>query len=216
MKRSFGFCLLVLGLLAVPQAWSLKEIEFDGALVWIGNADPLGAPSPLLPAFGVSFPVLERRRWQLEVGGLLTGTYYEYTGGRAVPSDPEFRDFAVAAILADARLAFTIPLGRSISFGLAGGLILYLPIPIPLFSDAWSELGPTLGYMLARSLYPETGLSVRFPILPGLDLRLAARAGWPLLHLLDAEGLPFWDQMIVSGVLGVIYRPPAKGGQTKS
>jgi hypothetical protein len=164
----------------------------------------------------VSFPLLERRLWGIEVGALLTGTYYEYTNGRAVPTDPEHRDFAVVAILADARVGLHVPLGRAVVLGLAGGLILYLPIPIPLFPDASSEVGPALTYMLLRSLYPETELSVRFPILPGLDLRLAARAGWPLLHLFDSERLPFWDQMIVSGVLGVVYRLPAKSGQTKS
>jgi hypothetical protein len=73
-----------------------------------------------------------------------------------------------------------------------------------------------MGYMLQRCLYPEAELSVRFPLLPALDLRLGMRAGFPLLHLLDAEGLPFWDQMIVSGVLGVVYRLPVKSDQTKS
>jgi hypothetical protein len=216
MKRAFGLCILLFAIMLAPAAWSLKTIEFEGAMVWIGNADPAGAPSPLLPALGVSFPLLERRLWAVEVGALLTGTYYEYTNGRAVPTDPEHRDFAVVAILADARAGLLVPLGRSVVLGLAAGLILYLPIPIPLFPDASSELGPALGYMLQRCLYPETELSVRFPILPDLDLRLAARAGFPLLHLLDSEGLPFWDQMIVSGILGVVYRLPVKSAQTKS
>jgi hypothetical protein len=216
MRRVLPFCLFALGILLAPAAWSLSEVEFEGALVWIGNADPAGAPSPLLPALGVSFPLVERRLWGVEAGALLTGTYYEYVNGRAVPSELEHRDFAVAVILADVRAGLHLPLGRSVVLSLTGGLIFYLPLPIPLFPDAWSKLGPTMSYMLLRSLYPETEISVRFPLLPSLDLRLGARAGWPILHMIDGEGLPFWDQMIVSGVLGVVYRLPVKGDQTKS
>jgi len=216
MRRALPFCLLVLGILLAPAAWSLSEVEFEGAMVWIGDADPNGAPSPILPALGVSFPVLERRLWGVEAGVLLTGTYYRYFNGRAIPAELELRDFAMVAILGDARAGLHIPLGRSVVLSLTGGLIFYLPLPIPLFSDAWPKLGPTLAYMLQRSLYPETEISVRFPLLPDLDLRLGVRAGWPILHMIDGEGLPFWDQMIVSGVLGVVYRLPVKSDQTKS
>jgi hypothetical protein len=216
MRRAVRLCLLVLGILLAPAGWSLSEIDFEGALVWIGNADPASAPSPLMPALGLSLPVLERRLWGVDTGVLLTGTYYEYSNDRAIPTELEHRDFAVVAILADARAGLHFPLGRSVVLGLTGGLILYLPLPIPLFSDAWSKLGPTMAYMMARSLYPETELFVRFPVLPAFDLRLGVRAGWPLLHLFDRQGLPFWDQMIVSGVLGVVYRLPVKTDQTKS
>jgi hypothetical protein len=51
---------------------------------------------------------------------------------------------------------------------------------------------------------------VRFPIMPAFDLEIGARAGWPWFHFLDGEPYAFWDQLLVSGVLGFIYKLPAK------
>ena len=76
--------------------------------------------------------------------------------------------------------------------------------------DASADFGQSLIYLLARAAYPETELSVRFPLLPAFDLDFAVRAGWPWFHLWDGEPYAFWDQLIVSGVLGVVYKLPAK------
>ena len=201
--------------LSAQTAQAMDSLEGQGAMVWIGNADPDSAPSPLLPALGMNFPIVQRRRWGLDAGLLLTGTYYEYVGGRAVPAELEHRDFAVVAILGDARAGLRLPIGSKAELGLNAGLLLFLRLPIPLFADASENFGSALIYLLARSVYPEAELSFRFPIASSFDLRLAARAGLPWFHLWDGEPYAFWDQMVVSGILGVVYRFPPKD-QTKS
>ena len=196
--------------LAAQASWAKDTLEVDGGVVWIGNADPDSAPSPLMPALGVNFPVFQRRRFGLDAGLLLTGTYYEYAGGRAVPAELEHRDFAVVAFLGDARAGLRLPIGSKAELGLNAGLLLLLRLPIPLFADASPDFGPSLLYLLARAAYPETALSVRFPLMTAFDLEIGVRAGWPWFHLWDNEPYAFWDQLLVSGVLGVVYKLPAK------
>jgi hypothetical protein len=143
------------------------------------------------------------------VGFLVTGTYYEYAGGRAIPAELEQRGYLVPFILGDARFSYFVPIGKVRLAFSAGGLLL-LRVPIPLFADASADYGPALVYLLARSVYPETALSVRFPLMPSFDLEIGARAGWPWFHLIDGEPYAFWDQLLVSVVLTAIYRLPAK------
>jgi len=201
--------------LAAQASWAKDTLEVDGGVVWIGNADPNSAPSPLMPALGVNFPVFQRRRFGLDAGLLLTGTYYEYAGGRAVPAELEHRDFAVVAFLGDARAGLRLPIGSKAELGLNAGLLLLLRLPIPLFADASRDFGNAVVYLLARSLYPEVELSVRFPIAESFDLRLAVRAGLPWFHIWDGEPYAIWDQSVAGGILGVVYRFPPKD-QTKS
>jgi hypothetical protein len=184
-------------------------VEVDGAILWIGNADPDSAPSPLLPALGLNFPLVARRRWGFDTGFLLTGLYYEYADGRAIPAELEQRGYAVVAILGDARYSYFVPIGK-VRLGFSAGLLLFLRLPIPLFADASADFGQSLVYLLARAAYPETALSVRFPLAPAFDMEIGARAGWPWFHLWDGEPYAFWDQLLVSAVLGLIYKLPAK------
>jgi hypothetical protein len=195
---------------AAAGAWPGDTLEVDGGLVWIGNADPDSAPSPLLPALGLNFPLVVERRWGLDLGFLLTGLYYEYAGGRAIPAELEQRDFGVLAVLGDVRWSYFVPIGAKVRLGFSAGALVFLRVPVPLGPDASADFGQALVYLLARSLYPETGLAVRFPLLPSFDLDFELRAAWPWFHLLDGEPYAFWDQMVASAVLGIVYKLPAK------
>jgi len=207
-------CCVLVALLALmlvctaAGAWPWETLEVDGAMLWIGNV--AGAPSPLLPALGLNLPIVAERRWGFDVGILVTGTYYEYFGGRAIPAELEQRDFLALAALGDARFSLFVPIGQKVRLGFSAGLLLFLRLPIPLFADASPDFGPSLLYLLARAAYPETALSVRFPLMTAFDLEIGVRAGWPWFHLWDNEPYAFWDQLLVSGVLGVVYKLPAK------
>ncbi len=217
MKRAAGLAVLLALMLVstAAGAWPWETLEVEGAMLWIGNV--AGAPSPLLPALGLNLPLKVQRRWGFDLGILATGTYYEYAGGRAIPAELEQRDYLVPILLGDARWSLFVPLGREqkVRLAFSAGGILLLRVPIPLFPDASADFGSSLLYLLARSFYPETALSVRFPILPSLDLEIGARAGWPWFHLIDGEGYAFWDQLLVSGVLGFVYRLPARKSEPK-
>jgi hypothetical protein len=104
-KRTGVFLIVFMSFLlsGVPLP-ALDTFELDGGLFFIGSTDPDSAPSPILPAVGVTFPI-QRKLWifNLEYSFLLTGTYYQYANDRASPAEPEHRDYAVACILADIR-----------------------------------------------------------------------------------------------------------------
>jgi hypothetical protein len=206
--------LLALSLVcASAEAWPGDTVEVDGAILWIGNADPDSAPSPLLPALGLNFPLMVKRRSGFDLGFLVTGLYYEYAGARAIPAELEQRDFGVLGLLGDARYSYYLPIGPKVRLGFSAGLLVFLRVPVPLGSDASADFGPSLVYLLARAAYPQTALSVRFPLLPSFDLDFELRAGWPWFHLWDGEPYPFWDQLIASAVLGVVYKLPARAAE---
>ena len=190
---------------------ALNTLELDGGLLFIGSTDEQSAPSPLIPAIGMSFRI-PAKLWIFDVESsfLLTGTYYQYENGRASPAEPEHRDFAVTGILGDARLAYGFPVGKKITLGGDFGLALFLRLPIPLFPDASQDFGPTFGYLHGRLrfLYPETGLFARLAILENLDLKLSLRAGWPVYLIWDGEQLPFPEGLLVSGLIGLIWHRP--------
>ncbi len=210
MKKSAATAALLALMLVCTAAgaWPWDTLEVDGAMLWIGNVE--GAPSPLLPALGLNLPIRVQRRWGFEVGVLVTGTYYGYVGGRAIPVELEQRDFLVLAALGDARWSLFVPLGQKVRLAFSAGALLFLRVPVPLFADASADFGSSLLYLLVRSVYPETALSVRFPLMPSFELEIGARAGWPWFHLWDGEPYAFWDQLLVSGVLGFVYKLPAK------
>jgi hypothetical protein len=215
MKKAAALAALLALMLVgtAADAWPWDTLEIDGAMIWIGNADPDSAPSPLLPALGLNLPLRVQRLWGFDVGFLVTGTYYQYAGGRAIPAEIEHRGYLVPIVLGDARLSLFVPIGQKVRLGFSAGALVLLRVPIPLFPDASADFGQALLYLLARSVYPETALSVRFPILPAFDLEIGARAAWPWFHLIDGEPYAFWDQLLVSGVLGFIYKLPAKKSQ---
>jgi hypothetical protein len=197
---------------------ALDLLELDGGLVYIGSTDPDSAPSPLVPAIGMTFPFSKKLSiFDLESSFLLTGTYYQYENDRASPAEPEHRDFAMVCILGDFRAVYRFLNRESFSLGADFGLSAFLRIPIPLFPDASENFGKTLAYLYAfRFLYPETGFFGTYNILENIDLKLSLRAYWPLYLLWDGEQLPFPEGLLVSGLISLIWHLPGNKSQTKS
>ena len=220
-KRDSVFLIVFISFLlsGVPLP-ALDTLQVDGGLFIIGSKDPESAPSPILPAIGVTLPI-RRKLWifDLETSFLLTGTYYQYANDRASPAEPEFRDYAVVCILAAMRGAYTFLERGSFTFGADVGLsaFLRLPIPLPVSDTATENLGNTLSYFYGfRFLYPETGLFGTYKIMDNMDLKLSLRASWPVYLLWSAEDPPFPEGLLVSGLIGLIWHLPPKESQTKS
>ena len=201
--------LLILLPLAPCAALSLQDVTFEGGLNLLINTEADSAPSPLPFGIGASLRWLRFGRFELEPGIQLFGTWYEYRDGRALPAEPEQRMFLMLAALADLRLATEWPVNERFSVGGAAGLGLLLRLPVPL--EESSDLGPTLGYLYgrARFLLPETALFTRWKVNERLELRTSLRAYWPVFHFWDGEQLPFADQMILSGLIGLRFTLPA-------
>lgn len=198
----------LLGGAPLPAA-DLSGLELDGGLVLLGATDPDSAPSPIMPAFGVTLPPWRSvGRFVLESSLLLFGTTYEYSDldARARPVDPANREFWVQGILGDARLRYDWRLGEKARLGADAGLAVLLRAPIPLSSEGAQDFGPAFGYLYGRLrfLYPETGLFAVFPFTERLDLRPSLRAAWPLYLLWDGERLPFAEGLLVSLTLGFV------------
>lgn len=218
-KRTSVFLIVFMSFLlsGVPLP-ALNTFELDGGLIFIGSGDPQSAPSPIIPAIGITFQ-FPKKIWifDLESSFLLTGTYYQYANNRASPAELDFRDFAVVCILGDFRLAYRFLNRESFSLGTDFGLSAFLRMPIPLFSDAAQDFGNTLSYFYAfRFLYPETGFFGTYSILENLDLKLSLQASWPLYLLWDDEDLSFPEGLLVSGLISLIWHLPPKESQTKS
>ena len=218
-KRTSVFLIVFMSFLlsGVPLP-ALNTFELDGGLFYIGSKDQQSAPSPIVPAIGITFQI-PRKIWifDLESSFLLTGTYYQYANGRASPAELDHRDFAVVCILGDFRLAYRFLNRESFSLGTDFGLSAFLRIPIPLFADAAQDFSNTLSYFYAfRFLYPETGFFGTYSILENLDLKLSLRASWPLYLMWDGEDLPFPEGLLVSGLVSLIWHLSPKESQTKS
>jgi hypothetical protein len=214
-KRTGVFLIVFMSFLlsGVPLP-ALDAFELDGGLFYIGSTDPQSAPSPILPAAGVTFR-LPGTLWifDLESSLLLTGTYYQYTNDRASPAEPEFRDYAVVCVLGDFRLSYSFLKRETFSLGTDFGLaaLLRIPIPLPASPDASENFGSTLGYFYpSRFLYPETGIFGTYTLSENVDLKLSLRASWPLYLLWDDEDLAFPEGLLVSGLISLIWHPPPK------
>jgi hypothetical protein len=193
---------------------ALDTLGLDGGLFFIASTDPNSAPSPLLPAVGITFPT-QKKLWifQLETSLLLTGTYYQYTNDRASPAELDFRDYAVVCILADIRGAYAFLKRESFSLGMDMGLsaLLRLPIPLSVSPDGTENFGSTLSYFYAfRFLYPETGFFGTYRIREDLDLKLSLRASWPLYLLWSPDDPSFPEGLLVSALISVIWQLPPK------
>ena len=81
-------------------------------------------------------------------------------------------------------------------------------VPIPLFADVQDEFGGIFGYFyaMARFIYPETEIFTRFTITEDFDLNISIRAYYPLFHLWDGENLSFFDQFMLGGFIGLVYK----------
>ncbi len=209
MKKIHIFIGLIIFLLTALPAYTLDFLQFDGGLLFIGNTEVESAPSPLLPTLGLTlpFPVLKHPFINLESGFLLFGTYYQFEDERATPVELEHRDFMVLGALVDTRIGIDLKISKAFKMGFYAGLALLIRAPIPLFEDIKSNLGPTLGYFYGklRFLYPETQITAQMPILENFDIKISLRAYYPLFHLWDGEGLPFMDQFMIGGLIGVVY-----------
>ena len=214
-KRTSVFLIVFMSFLLIDVPLpALNTFELDGGLIYIGSTDPQSAPSPIIPANGITFQFPRKLGiFDLESSFLLTGTYYQYANNRASPAEPDFRDFAVVCILGDFRLAYKFLNRESFSLGTDFGLSAFLriPIPLPVSPDASQNFGNTLSYFYAfRFLYPETGFFGTYRILENIDLKLSLRASWPLYLLWDDEDLPFPEGLLVTGLISLIWHLPPK------
>ncbi|MQY76699.1 MAG: hypothetical protein GH155_03630 [Spirochaeta sp.] len=188
---------------------ALDSYTVEGGLQFLINSDQDSAPSPLMPTLGFSRPFWKRGIFTLDGGALFFGTYYQYQNDRALPAEIEHRDFLVLASLVDARIGPEFIINNRLKAGGGLGLALFIRLPIPLFDDIKDDFTPLLGYFYAgRFVYPETEIYTAWKLNDKLELKTSIRVLFPIFHLWDGEELPFVDQMLISGLIGIRYTLP--------
>ncbi|MGA2764891.1 MAG: hypothetical protein ABSG17_16200 [Spirochaetia bacterium] len=218
------FALILAGAPVLSFALSISELDVNVGLLFIGSAPPpgYGAPSPLLQSFGVSMPLRSDGPFFLEPSIEFFGTYYEWTGARAVPTRYEsgIGFFTIGSLLS-LQAGMLYPVSKSLEMGGALGIDFYLRFPLELQNTAADTSdGLTYFYTQGRFIYPETRFTTRWHVADGVTLAFTLRALYPLFHLWDGESLPFYDQLMaafdIGFVIGLGGKPAAKPAPSQS
>jgi len=202
--------------LALPGAalcaLSIDELDANASLIFIGSNPPSGVSDPNLgipPLFGISMPIRLSSPFFVEAGVEFLGWYYEWTSsGTAVITQAENGvGFFTIGTLISLQGGVSFPVSRVLSLGGALGLDFFLRFPFELqnnSSTVKADESSALSwfYGSGRFFYPETRFFLRWHVSEPVDLLLNLRAFYPIFHLWDGAGQPFWDQLMVSIGIG--------------
>ncbi len=221
--------LVVLLFAAAPFAFalSLTEVDVNVGLLFIGSSPPpgYGAPSPLLQTIGVSFPMSLGGPWYMEPTIEFFGTNYEWTAAagstvsRAVPATIEAAaGFFTLGTIITCQFGGMWPVAPTVKLGGSLGLDFVLRFPLELSNNDSTSVagrGPALSYFFGagRFLLPETRFVVRWQVFEPVALVFTLRGMYPVFHLWDGEGLPFYDQLMTALDLGFAIK--LGGGKPK-
>lgn len=224
MRLKLAAVLFVVLAVASPAfALSLNELDINASLMMIGSVPPAGYGdvSPIVQLIGVSLPLRVSGTFYLEPMLEFFGTNYEWTGpnATAVPAQIEAAaGFFTLGTLISLHAGMRFPITPQVSLGGSVGLDFLLRFPLEFSNMSQSSIdgrGPSLSYFFAagRFFYPETRFSVIWQISDAIGLIVNLRAFYPVFHLWDNMGQPFFDQFMFAGGLGIAIRlghaPPA-------
>jgi len=208
--------LLLAAVPALSFALRLAEVDVNVGLLFIGSTPP-GAPSPLVQTIGVSFPIRSDGPFFLEPTIDFFGTYYRWTGTRAVPAPYESgTGFLTIGSLITLQSGLLYTLSKSIEMGGALGVDFLIRFPFEFQNtNTNSGDGVTYFYTQGRFIYPETRFLTRWHVADGVTLAFTLRAMYPLFHLWDGEGLPFNDQLMAAFNIGFVISVGSKPAAPK-
>ncbi len=199
--------LIIFFLLIGFNVFSIDYISIDGGAMLMFNAEENSAPNSLMPTIGASFNILPvEKPLLLEVGILFFGTQYVWNGDRAMPAEIEAANsLLVLGILLEARFGYLFTLTDKFKIGGTVGLATVFRLPIIAYDNGGDNQGDTASYLLSRFLYPEVELTFRWKLVDKIGLSLGIKYLLPFFHVWDGESLPFYDQMMLSAIVGVQF-----------
>src|SRR4030042_4219506 len=130
MKKAGLFTILIL--LAAGGAWSMPFIGVDTGLLFVINGESAGAPNPyILQGLGITLPLVHNEGFFIYAGLLIYGCQYQWYINRAIPADNEMAD-TIWTLLPqlDLRIGLPIKFSDNLTFGMALGPALVLPVPL--------------------------------------------------------------------------------------
>jgi hypothetical protein len=190
---------------------ALSEVDVNVGLLYIGSAPPptYGAPSPITQTFGASLVVKTDGPLFFEPSIEFLGTYYEWVSDpydRAVPATYESGNgFFTIGSLVGLQAGMMYPVATGLEMGGALGIDFLLRFPFE-FQNTSADTGDGMAYFYSkgRFIFPETRFITRWRVTDGVSLVFTLRGMYPLFHLWDGEGLPFYDQLLVAADLGFV------------
>lgn len=211
-RRSLVLALLLLSLpLAAGNALSLSTVDVRSGILWLGSSGDgqVVAPSPVLNVWGVSLPLSISSSFVLVPEIDFFGTQYQLYGSRAIPTEIEYRSSVwLLDVLVDPAVRYQIRLSKSLTWGLELSPAFIFHIPTVSWDLSSQQIGQITGYFYSRGrfFYPEVGTSLLYQLLPNIGLEFRVRSFFPIFHLWDGEGLPFFDQLMIDGSIGLRFK----------
>jgi hypothetical protein len=211
----------LVALLALPGAalcaLSIDELDANASLLFIGSNPPSGATDPnfaIAPLLGVSMPLRISGPFFVEPGIEFLGWYYEWLSGSSsavITQAENGSGFFTIGTLISLQAGLIYPVSPVLSLGGTLGLDFLLRFPFEMQNTTTSVKSgedSALAWFFGngRFFYPETRFFVRWHISEPVDLLANLRAFYPVFHLWDGAGQPFWDQIMVSFGVGFAIR----------
>lgn len=199
--------------LACTNALSLSTIDARAGILWLGSAGDgqVIAPSPILNDWGVSLPINFGRSFSIVPEVDLTGTQYQLdsSGTRAIPTEIEYRSAVwFLSVLVDPALRYTFHPTKTLAWGFTVAPAFVFRIPVVSWGSGAQQESTMLGYFYGkgRYFYPEAGAFFLWQLLPSIGLEVRLRSFFPVFHLWDGDGQPFYDQLMGGGSIGLRFR----------
>ena len=188
----------------------MPTIDARTGLLWLGNAGngQVVAPSPLLNYWGASVPLNINSRFSVVPELDLFGTQYQLLGTRGIPTEIEYASQVwMLSLLLDPEVRYTLPISKALAWGVSLSPAFIFRIPTVSWSISSADIGAITKYLYAkgRFFYPAVGTFFDWQVLPSIALEVRIRSFFPVFHLWDGEGLPFYDQLMVDGSIGLRF-----------
>ena len=211
--KAAAVLLVILAVSAPVFALSINELDINASLMVVGSVPPAGHGdvSPVAQLFGASLPLRLVGPFYIEPKLEFFGLLYEWVtdDGVAVPTQIETASgFWVLGTLISMHAGARFPLSSQLSLGGSIGADFLLRFPLELQNKDASGMGSAQSFFFAkgRFFYPETTFSVVWQVSEPIGLILNLRALFPVFHLWDGMGQPFFDQFIFGAGIGIAIR----------
>jgi hypothetical protein len=184
-----------------------RSIDIHGGMIWIGNAEPEGAPSPLLNIISVSLPIRFSNYFSFSPEFGFFGTQYGFSDGslKVVPLEREAPDAGwILSVLVEPIFTFDLNLSDRISIGLLAAPVFLLRVPTVSWGEGSAQLGEITAYLYesGRFFYTTAGLSFSWAAHENVSLIARVISYLPVFHIWDNESYPFYDMLMLSGTIG--------------
>ena len=206
--------ILIVLFIAIPiytNASGIDRISIDSGLIYIGNSDQNSAPSPILRTIGANIPLFRSGLFVISTGMQFWGSFYAYNGQRVLPQETEapgdLWNWILASML-DSRFGIEYPFNKTLTAGSDIGLSFLLRFPIVSSKAAKPDRLSVMQYFFSkgRFLYPETSIYLIWNVYKRVGVSFTVKSYYPVFHLWDGENLPFYDQLLITGLLSFIIK----------